>query len=85
MIVGLFHSVMWGAIFTLSVSKLGKYTSIASGVFMIGVLGGAVMPLLQGVLADAYGWRGTWFLVVLGEAYILYYALVGSKVKQSAE
>lgn len=84
-VVGLFHSVMWGAIFTLSVNKLGKYTSVASGVFMIGVLGGAVIPLLQGGLADAFGWRWTWFLVILGEAFILYYALSGSKVKQSAE
>jgi len=84
-VVGLFHSVMWGAIFTLSVHKLGKYTSVASGVFMIGVLGGAVIPLLQGGLADAFGWRWTWFLVILGEAFILYYALSGSKVKQSAE
>jgi len=84
-VVGLFHSVMWGSIFTLSVHKLGKYTSVASGVFMIGVLGGAVIPLLQGGLADAFGWRWTWFLVILGEAFILYYALSGSKVKQSAE
>jgi len=84
-VVGLFHSVMWGAIFTLSVNKLGKYTSVASGVFMIGVLGGAIIPLLQGGLADAFGWRWTWFLVILGEAFILYYAVSGSKVKQSAE
>ena len=81
--VGLFHSVMWGSIFTLSVNKLGKYTSKASGIFMIGVLGGSVIPLLQGGLADAFGWRWTWILIVLSEAYILYYALEGSKVKQS--
>jgi len=83
--VGLFHSVMWGAIFTLCVSKLGKYTSKASGVFMIGVLGGAFIPLLQGGLADAFGWRWTWVLVVISELYILYYAVSGSKVKQTGE
>lgn len=84
--VGLFHSIMWGAIFTLSVAKLGKYTSVASGVFMIGVVGGAIMPLLQGMLADVLGgWRWTWFLVIFGELYMLYFALIGSKVKQSAE
>jgi len=84
--VGLFHSVMWGAIFTLSVDKLGKYTSRGSGVFMIGVIGGALLPLFQGMLADAMGglWRWTWFIVITGEIYILYYALSGSKVKQSA-
>ena len=81
--VGLFHSVMWGSIFTLSVSKLGKYTSKASGIFMIGVLGGALIPLLQGGLADAYGWRWTWMLVIVCEVFILYYAVSGSKIKQS--
>jgi len=84
--VGLFHSIMWGAIFTLSISKLGKYTSVASGVFMIGVVGGAILPLLQGILADAIdGWRWTWFIVIFGELFMLYYALIGSRVKQSAE
>lgn len=86
-VVGLFHSVMWGSIFTLSVAKLGKYTSIASGVFMIGVVGGAIMPLMQGAMADAFGgsWRMTWLIVIVGEVFMLYYALIGSKVKQSAE
>jgi FHS family L-fucose permease-like MFS transporter len=85
-IVGLFHSIMWGAIFTLSVAKLGKYTSVASGVFMIGVVGGAILPLLQGILADAAnGWRWSWFIVISGELYMLYYALIGSRVRRSAE
>jgi FHS family L-fucose permease-like MFS transporter len=85
--VGLFHSVMWGAIFTLSVNQLGKYTTIASGVFMIGVIGGALLPLLQGVFADAMqgAWRYTWSIVVLGELYVLYYALWGSTVKKFNE
>jgi FHS family L-fucose permease-like MFS transporter len=86
-VVGLFHSVMWGAIFTLCVNKLGKYTSKASGVFMIGVVGGAILPLLQGMLADGLGgdWRWTWLIVVFSELFIFYYAVSGSKVKQSAE
>jgi len=84
--VGLFHSIMWGAIFTLSIAKLGKYTSVASGVFMIGVVGGAILPLLQGMLADAMGgWRWTWLLVIFGELFMLYYALIGSRIRQSAE
>ncbi|MDR0866381.1 MAG: MFS transporter [Candidatus Symbiothrix sp.] len=82
--VGLFHSIMWGAIFTLSVAQLGKYTSIASGVFMIGVVGGAILPLLQGMFADAMsGWRWSWFIVIFGELFMLYYALAGSRVRQS--
>jgi FHS family L-fucose permease-like MFS transporter len=84
--VGLFHSIMWGAIFTLSVTRLGKYTSVATGVFMIGVVGGAILPLVQGVLADALGgWRWSWFIVVFGELFMLYYALVGSRVRRAAE
>ena len=84
--VGLFHSIMWGAIFTLSVAKLGKYTSVASGVFMIGVVGGAILPLVQGVLADFIGgWRWSWFIVIFGELFMLYYALIGSRIRQTTE
>jgi len=83
--VGLFHSVMWGAIFTLSVNKLGKYTSVASGVFMIGVIGGSLLPLFQGIFADFMNgsWKWTWLIALLAELYIFYYALWGSKVKHS--
>lgn len=84
--VGLFHSIMWGAIFTLSVNKLGKYTNAASGVFMIGVIGGAIFPLLQGLIADlSGGWRLSWLMVIACELYMLYYAIWGSKVKKTAE
>ena len=80
---GLFHSIMWGAIFALAIDKLGKYTSAGSGALMMGVVGGAVLPLLQGVLADVLGsWQWTWALVVAAEAYLLFYALSGHKVKQ---
>ena len=80
--VGLFHSIMWGAIFTLSIAHLGKYTSIASGVFMIGVVGGAILPLFQGILADLLGsWQWSWSIVLFGEMFMLYYALIGSKVR----
>lgn len=82
--VGIFHSIMWPAIFSMAIDKLGKYTSKASGALMLGVVGGAIFPLVQGVLADQYGWDYTWVIVLLGEVYLLYYALVGSKVKQTA-
>lgn len=83
---GLFHSIMWGAIFTLATARLGKYTSIASGVFMIGVVGGAILPLLQGMIADAAGiWRYSWFIVLFGELFMLFYALIGSKIRQTAD
>lgn len=80
---GLFHSIMWGAIFALAIDKLGKYTSAGSGALMMGIVGGAILPLVQSVLADYIGgWQWTWAIVVLGELYLLYYALVGYKVKQ---
>jgi FHS family L-fucose permease-like MFS transporter len=80
--VGLCHSVMWGCIFTLSIQGLKKYTSKASGTFMMGVFGGAVFPLLQGLLADVTGsWQWTWLIVVVCELVMLFYALWGSQVK----
>lgn len=84
--VGLFHSVMWGAIFALAIEKLGKYTSKGSGALMMGVVGGAVLPFAQGVFADFLGsWYWTFVLVLIGEAYMIFYALVGCKVKQLPE
>lgn len=76
--VGLFHSVMWSCIFTLSVDGLKEYTSNASGIFMMGVFGGAVFPVLQGILADSIGsWQYTWLLLLLCEFVILWYGLIG--------
>ncbi len=81
---GLCHSVMWSGIFTLAIEKLGKYTSKGSGALMIGVLGGGVLPWIQAMMADAMGnnWTWTWAIVIVGELYVLYYALSGYKVKQ---
>lgn len=79
---GLCHSVMWGCIFTLAVKGLGEYTSKASGIFMTGVFGGAVFPLLQGLMADACGsWQWTWSMALVCELVMLAYALWGSNVK----
>lgn len=81
--VGLFHSIMWGAIFALSLEGLGRYTSKASGVMMMAVFGGALIPLIQGFLADVLGsWTWTWLFVIAGELFILYYAISGHKVKK---
>ena len=78
--VGLFHSVMWSCIFTLAVDGLKEYTSKASGVFMMGVFGGAVFPVLQGLLADYVGsWQFTWLIPLFCEFVILWYGLVGYK------
>ncbi|MFR9672719.1 MAG: MFS transporter, partial [Rikenellaceae bacterium] len=59
------------------------YTSRASGIFMMGVFGGAVFPLIQGSMSDSLGsWQWTWTLVVVCELVILYYALWGSRIKE---
>lgn len=82
--VGLCHSVMWSCIFTLAIKGLGKYTSKASGVFMMGVFGGAIFPVLQGMLADVWhSWQWTWMLVIVCELVMLYYALSGSRIKDA--
>ena len=79
-LVGLCTSVMWGAIFNLATEGLGKYTAIASGAFMTMVFGFAIMVGLQGLVADWTGSYMTSYVVVVAcAAYILFYALVGSK------
>ncbi len=78
---GLCTSVMWGAIFNLAVEGLGKYTSIASGLFMVMVCGGGILPLLQGAVADFAGYIQSYWVLVAAFAYSLWYALLGSKVK----
>lgn len=79
-LVGLCTSVMWGGIFNMAVEGLGKYTSIASGAFMTMVCGGGILIPLQGVLADTLGsFRMSYVVVLCCAAYILFYALLGSK------
>ena len=78
--VGLCTSVMWGGIFNLAVEGLGKYTAIASGIFMTMVFGGGILVPLQGWIADATSsYMSSYWLVLFCAAYILFYALVGSK------
>ena len=76
---GLCTSVMWGCIFNLSTEGLGKYTPMASGIFMALVCGGGVLPFFQGLLADKIGILGSYIIVFCGLWYILFYALIGSK------
>ena len=76
---GLCTSVMWGAIFNLAVEGLGKYTESASGIFMMLVVGGGIMPLIQEYLAKGVGYMNSYWLVVAMLAYLLYYAVSGSK------
>ncbi len=79
-LVGLCTSVMWGGIFNMAVEGLGKYTAIASGAFMTMVFGCAVMVAIQAWVADITGsYMISYFVPLACAAYILYYALLGSK------
>ena len=79
---GLCTSIMWGAIFNLAVEGLGKYTSIASGLFMVMVCGGGLLPLLQGFVADKAGYITSYWVIIAALAYTLWFALAGSKVNK---
>lgn len=80
LLVGLCASVMWGGIFNLATEGLGKYTAVASGAFMTMVCGFAIMVGIQGIVADVTGsYLVSFFVPLACAAYILYYALVGSK------
>jgi FHS family L-fucose permease-like MFS transporter len=81
---GLCTSVMWGAIFNLSVFGLGRYTAVASGLFMVMVCGGGIIPLLQGVWAKTAILPSFWLMVICC-AYLLLYALVLSRPKHVCE
>ena len=76
---GLCTSVMFGSIFNLATEGLGKYTPVASGIFMALICGGGIMPFIQGLVADAAGFINSYWVVVAGLAYMLLYGLVGSK------
>ena len=78
-LVGLCTSVMWGGIFNMAVEGLGKYTAAASGIFMTMVFGCAVMVALQAFVADNVGILTSYWIPVACAAYILFYALVGSR------
>lgn len=85
LLVGLCTSVMWGGIFNMAVEGLGKYTAIASGIFMTMVFGCAVMVAIQGYVADITDYMTSYWVVVFCAAYLLFYALIGSRVTKREE
>jgi FHS family L-fucose permease-like MFS transporter len=79
---GLFNSVMWPCIFPLGVKGLGRLTSQGSGILVMMVVGGAIVPELQGLLADRFGYQPSFLVVLLCYAYLVYFGLNGYKVRQ---
>ncbi len=78
-LVGFFNSIMFPSIFTLGVAELGPLTGDGSGVMIMAIVGGAILPLAQGAIADRIGIHHAFFLPVICYLYILFFALSGSK------
>ncbi len=79
LLVGLFNSIMFPTIFSLAINGLGQHTSQGSGILCLAIVGGAILPLIQGVLADSIGLQNSFFLPIICYVFIAYYGLSGSK------
>ena len=77
--VGLFNSIMFPTIFSMGVAELGPLTGNGSGILNMAIVGGAILPVLQGLIADRIGIHHAFILPVIWYLYILFYALSGSK------
>lgn len=82
LLVGLCNSIMFPTIFSLAVSELGPHTSQGSGVLCLTIVGGALVPLLQGVLADTIGIQLAFILPLLCYLYIVFYGLKGCRARK---
>ncbi len=84
--IGLFNSIMWPNIFTLAIKDLKEYTAQGSSLLVMMILGGALIPLLQGAVADMLnGYHYSYFVPVISYVYILYYGWKGHIVKAVAK
>ncbi|HEY5123168.1 MAG TPA: sugar MFS transporter [Ignavibacteria bacterium] len=79
--IGLFNSIMWSNIFTLAIAGLKKFTSQGSSLLVMMIVGGAILPLMQGLLADAAGVHYSLFIPLLAYLYLLFYGIKGYQVK----
>jgi MFS transporter, FHS family, L-fucose permease len=84
-LVGLCTSIMWGSIFNLAVEGLGKYLAAASGIFMVLVAGGGILPAIQGWVADIASYQASYWVIIAGLGYLLFYGLIGSNVSKRAD
>jgi FHS family L-fucose permease-like MFS transporter len=78
-LVGLFNSIMFPSIFTLGIAKLGPLTGDGSGLLIMAIVGGAILPVVQGWIADRIGIHHAFILPVICYLYIAYYAFRGSR------
>ncbi len=80
--IGLFNSIMWSNIFSLSIRGLGKDTSQGSSLLVMMIVGGAIMPLIQGALMDAFGVRTSLAIVLVGYAYLVFFGFYGARADE---
>jgi FHS family L-fucose permease-like MFS transporter len=83
--IGLFNSIMFPTIFALGIERLGPMTSKASSLLIMAIVGGAVIPQLQGMLADHIGLQHAFALPLLCYLYIVFYGVSGSKIRSSVD
>jgi FHS family L-fucose permease-like MFS transporter len=81
--VGLFNSIMFPTIFSLAISGLGKHTGQGSGILCAAIVGGAILPVIQGLFADLIGIQNAFFIPALCYVYVAYYGWKGYKVNIS--
>ena len=82
--IGLFNSIMWSNIFTLAIKDLGKYTSQGSSYLVMAILGGALVPLLMGYVADMLnGYHFSFIIAIICYLYLAFYGWKGHEVKES--
>ncbi len=79
LLVGLCNSIMFPTIFSLAINGLDKHTSQGSGILCLAIVGGAILPLIQGILADSIGLQNSFFLPIICYVFIAFYGLSGSK------
>ncbi len=79
--IGLFNSIMWSNIFTLAIEGLGEYTSQGSSLLVMAILGGALVPVIQGIMADKYGVHFSFIVPIFCYVYIAFYGLKGYQRK----
>jgi MFS transporter, FHS family, L-fucose permease len=81
LLVGLFNSIMFPTIFTLAIAGLGPLTGEGSGLLIMAIVGGAAIPVIQGMMADKVGIHHAFILPLACYVYVAYYGLVGSKIR----
>lgn len=82
--IGLFNSIMFPTIFTLAIAKLGRHTGEGSGVLCMAIVGGAIVPVVQGYFADNMGILMSFFVPAICYAYIVYYGLKGHEIRNAS-